>query len=85
MASIYDGIDPKWRENSVLLLGNCPCYKNMTARRVIKMLGIPTIHYKPTSFIAIPLEKVVSAMKMRNTEIIRTPLIDLQRQLNIKK
>ena len=70
MAETLDRISPGWRNDYVLQLDNCASHKTMIVRTVIANLRIPTIFSVPASFIAAPVERVFTAIKMKDYQTI---------------
>jgi hypothetical protein len=63
------------RENSILLLDNCPSHKTALFRRIIHVLKVPVIFSAAASYFAIPVEKVFASLKIRDYTNISTPMI----------
>jgi hypothetical protein len=66
LVKFLDKRNPKWREDSVILLDGAPAHTGDTTMETLKRLKIPAIQTAPYSFSACPVELFFGRFKSTN-------------------
>jgi hypothetical protein len=58
-----DGVDPKWREHSVIMLDNAPYHRSAAVRKTMSELKLPMLYLGPYDFHLAPIEMAFCFIK----------------------
>jgi len=67
-----DGEDPRWRENTVLMLDNANYHRNLEVMEIMRKLRLPVLFLGPYHFRLAPVEMVFNFIKGHDLNPLRT-------------
>lgn len=69
-----DGVDPGWRESSVLLLDNANYHRGIATQATMTSLRLPVLFLGPYHFNLSPVELLFNHVKARDLNPLRSKL-----------
>ena len=85
LSNELDNDYPMWRENHLLLMGNCPSHKTELVRDVLASEGFRVMFSAPASYLSLPVESIFGLIKKCDLDEVRTPTLPAIKERRICK